>query len=144
MSGGNPQLMLEGLKQEPSRPIQMTRFRRTFDAIVTCCIVKVSGDGACFCHVAALSREKTMYHPLLLQPEVLRDLPALVDDSRARADEPAVLSYRSEAFAEDLSSTHEAPPARRAAAPGPERATLLLAVPVGALLAGALLMFGLG
>jgi hypothetical protein len=44
-----------------------------------------------------------MYHPLLLQPEVLRDLPALLEDRHPRQPEPpAVLTYRSEAFAEDL------------------------------------------
>jgi hypothetical protein len=44
-----------------------------------------------------------MYHPLLLQPEVLRDLPALLEDRRPRRPEPAMEpSYRSEAFAEDL------------------------------------------
>jgi hypothetical protein len=43
-----------------------------------------------------------MYHPLLLQPEVLAELPGLLDDRRA-CDGPAVWpGYRSEAFAEDL------------------------------------------
>jgi hypothetical protein len=84
-----------------------------------------------------------MYHSLLLQPEALREMSALHDDARARTDEPAVLSYRSEAFAEDLSSTHETPCADRPAAPGRGRSALLFALPLGALLAGALLVFGL-
>lgn len=50
-----------------------------------------------------------MYHPLLMQTEVLRDLPALLDDLRPRVVEPAVLSYRSEAFAEDLFGGDVAP-----------------------------------
>ena len=85
-----------------------------------------------------------MYHSLLLQPEALRDLPAVHDDARARNEEPAVLSYRSEAFAEDLSSTHETPGASLIVEPGRGRTTLLLVLPLGALLAGALLVFGLG
>lgn len=51
-----------------------------------------------------------MYHPLLMQNEVLRDLPALLDDLRPRAVEPAVLTYRSEAFAEDLYGGYDAAP----------------------------------
>ncbi|MFY9509349.1 MAG: hypothetical protein WAQ05_00060 [Rubrivivax sp.] len=44
-----------------------------------------------------------MYHPLLLQPEVLRDLPALLEDRRPKFCETAAAPcYRSEAFAEDL------------------------------------------
>lgn len=43
-----------------------------------------------------------MVHPLLLQREVLNELPGLLEDRGAR-DEPAVWpGYRSEAFAEDL------------------------------------------
>jgi hypothetical protein len=46
--------------------------------------------------------ETPVYHPLLLQREVLNELPGLLDDRRA-CDEPAVWpGYRSEAFAEDL------------------------------------------
>lgn len=44
-----------------------------------------------------------MYHPLLLQPDILRDLPALLEDRRPRFSETAAAPcYRSEAFAEDL------------------------------------------
>ena len=66
-----------------------------------------------------------MYHPLLLQPEVLRDLPALLEDRRPRRAEPAIApSYRSEAFAEDLFGE----PAGAAPA-GSLRVTLLSLVP---------------
>ena len=83
-----------------------------------------------------------MYHPLLLQPEVLSELPALLEDKRAQIDEPAVLSYRSEAFAEDLSSTHEVPCVGSTLPPGGGRMKRLVAMPLGALLAGARAVFG--
>lgn len=73
-----------------------------------------------------------MYHPLLLQPEVLRDLPALLEDRRPRAAEPAFApSYRSEAFAEDLYG--EPLPPVRVAAP---LMTLLSLAPLVVALAG--------
>jgi hypothetical protein len=90
---------------------------------------------------------KTMYHSPLLQPDVLRDLPALLDDLRPRADEPAVLCYRSEAFAEDLVSNvaspglHHAPAQRRRRG---RRSALLFATPLCVALAGAaVVLFGL-
>ena len=84
-----------------------------------------------------------MYHSLPLQPQVPGDLPAFLNDTRARSDEPAVLSYRSEAFAEDLSPTHSMPLAPIPIGKRDGRGTLLLVVPLGALLAGALAVFGL-
>jgi hypothetical protein len=75
-----------------------------------------------------------MYHPLLMQPEVLRELPALLEDLRPRVAEPAVLSYRSEAFAEDLAGD---------GGPAPQRAPLgllLTLAPAGLVLLGAALL----
>jgi hypothetical protein len=48
------------------------------------------------------TKESDVYHPILLQREVLQEMPALLDDLRPRVDEAAHFSYRSEAFAEDL------------------------------------------
>ena len=88
-----------------------------------------------------------MYHSPPLQPDLLRDLPALLDDRRPRAEEPAVLCYRSEAFAEDLASTDTSPALQPFAAPRAWRArrsAWLFATPLCAALAGAaVVLFGL-
>jgi len=76
-----------------------------------------------------------MYHPLLLQPEVLCELPALLEDRRPRVVEVASFSYRSEAFAEDLGADAPSPVVR----PGRTVAALLCAAPIAAALAGGLL-----
>jgi len=86
-----------------------------------------------------------MYHPVLLQTEVLRQLPALLDDLRPAVDEVGHPSYRSEAFAEDLPDHPVAPapviPARRRPLAG-----VLFAAPLGLSLVGAMAaaLFGTG
>ncbi len=51
-----------------------------------------------------------MHHLQLLPPEVLRDLPELLADRRPRRPEPPALpTYRSEGFAEDLCDGPPAP-----------------------------------
>ena len=42
-----------------------------------------------------------MYYAVLLQPEVIQELPDLASDLRPQPSEPAAPSYRSEAFPED-------------------------------------------
>lgn len=80
-----------------------------------------------------------MAHPMLLQPEMLREGPALPDDVRRREDAALAPCYRSEAFAEDLAGTDAAAPVaahRRAAG-------WLFAAPLGTALIGAVLsLFG--
>jgi hypothetical protein len=82
-----------------------------------------------------------MYHALLLQPEVLRELPALLDDRGSREEQAAWPCYRSEAFAEDLlGSELSAAPERRV---GTAVSLLLCATPVcAAVFGGALALFG--
>ena len=80
-----------------------------------------------------------MYHPVLLQPEVLKELPALLDDLRPRVAETASsFSYRSEAFAEDLLLAGAEPesggPLQRRGFGG-----LRVAAPLGLALVGAVL-----
>ena len=76
-----------------------------------------------------------MYHPILLQREVLQEMPALLDDLRPRTDDVGRFSYRSEAFAEDLADDD-------AEGPGPLRslALWLFAAPLTSALAGALVV----
>jgi len=80
-----------------------------------------------------------MAHPMLLQPELLRELSALPGDLRRREDAAVEPCYRSEAFAEDLAGTDAAAPAaahRRVAG-------WLYAAPLGTALIGAVLsLFG--
>ena len=80
-----------------------------------------------------------MVHPLLLQPEVLGEFPALLDDRSPRFVESAFEpSYRSEAFAEDLSGSPEPQGVGRSAAP------LLSLAPLCVAVAGAAFAFLLG
>ena len=82
-----------------------------------------------------------MYHPLLLQREVLNELPGLLDDRGAR-DEPAVWpGYRSEAFAEDLVAP-EAPSVDVQRTPRVLPALLAGAPLLAAVLGGAAALFG--
>jgi hypothetical protein len=76
-----------------------------------------------------------VYHPILLQREVLQEMPALLDDLRSRTDDAGRFSYRSEAFAEDLTDDND-----EGARPAPWRslATWLFAAPLSSALAGAL------
>ena len=87
-----------------------------------------------------------MYHPVLLQTEVLRQLPALLDDLRPAVDEIGHLSYRSEAFAEDLPDHVAAAPAPAAPARRRPLAGVLFAAPLGLSLVGAMAaaLFGIG
>jgi len=80
-----------------------------------------------------------MAYSLLLQPDLFRDRQALPDDRCTRDAEPAVLSYRSEAFAEDLDGEASLAPLHR-----PVPAALLSVTPVFVALAGvAVSLFGL-
>ncbi len=84
-----------------------------------------------------------MYHPLLLQPEVLHALPGLLDDRAARDAQAAWPCYRSEAFAEDLIASDTAPAPTSAGPAGSAGALLLYATPVcAAVFGGALALFG--
>jgi len=84
-----------------------------------------------------------MYHPLLLQREVLNELPGLLDDRRA-GDAPAVWpGYRSEAFAEDL-LVPEAPSPVVRRTPRVLPALLAGAPLLAAVLGGAAALFGQG
>ena len=79
-----------------------------------------------------------MYYAVLLQPEVIQELPDLASDLRPQPSEPATLSYRSEAFPEDLA---ESTPVQE---PAPRRrmrtlSGLLMAAPVGLAVMGAVL-----
>ena len=84
-----------------------------------------------------------MYHPLLLQREVLNELPGLLEDRRSR-DEPAAWpGYRSEAFAEDL-VVPEAPSPVVRRTPRVLPALLAGAPLLAAVLGGAAALFGQG
>ena len=82
-----------------------------------------------------------MVHPLLLQREVLNDLPGPLDDRRARDAEAVWPGYRSEAFAEDL-PVPEAPSAIVRRTPRVLPALLAGAPLLAAVLGGAAALFG--
>ena len=82
-----------------------------------------------------------MYHPLLLQREVLNELPGLLDDRCTRDEQAIWPGYRSEAFAEDL-VLPEAPSPVARRTPRVLPALLAGAPLLAAVLGGAAALFG--